>query len=153
MRILLFQTESFSYQAQQTGSPEAVPLGQAQSLDQASVSTPEPVAAQADIHGAAIAFIHMEAEDEQRAAGLLAQAIKYFRWYSRKRECRHLVLHSFAHLDEARASAAFSKVFLNDLEQALKQHELEVQQTPFGWSLAWEMKVLGHAYAKTFKRL
>lgn len=138
MRLLLFQAQHFEYRAAQRGSP----LG---------AETPQPENER--IEHALIAFLQMEPIDEQRPEALLNQAVKYFRWYTRKRQLTRILLHSFAHLAEERSSPEFALDFFNKLEDKLQQHQLEVSQTPFGWSLEWDLKVEGHAFAKTFKVL
>jgi len=84
---------------------------------------------------------------------VLKQAVKYFRWFARKREVSRLVLHSFAHLAEERSSPGFARDLLAALGEQLELHGFEVRHTPFGWSLQWTMAVEGHGYAKTFKSL
>lgn len=138
MRLLLFQAKSFRYQATQKGSPLALE---------------EPPVASGELNNAVVAFIQMEPRDEQRDNAVLDQAVKYFRWYTRKRELKRVLLHSFAHLSEERSSPEFALAFFQRLENQLKHHDLDVSQTPFGWSLQWDLSVEGHAFAKTFKVL
>ena len=138
MRLLIFQAHHFDYQASQRGSPLANEMANP---------------AQERIEDALIAFIQMEPRDEERDKAVLDQAVKYFRWYARKREMNRIVLHSFAHLAEERSSPEFALAFFQQLQEKLEQYDYQVSQTPFGWSLEWDLKVQGHAYAKTFKVL
>ena len=138
MKLLVFLAEVFEYEASERGSP----LGAEQ---------PEP---QEDrVEGAIVAFVQCEPRDEERGEAVLKQAVKYFRWFSRKREVSRLVLHSFAHLAEERSSPEFAHDLLETLGDRLEGHGFDVHHTPFGWSLRWTMSVEGHGYAKTFKSL
>ena len=104
-------------------------------------------------HGSVEADSHTDDVTDPRGDAVLKQAVKYFRWFSRKREVSRLVLHSFAHLAEERSSPEFARDLLQELGGRLGGHGFEVHHTPFGWSLQWTMSVEGHGYAKTFKSL
>ena len=138
MKLLVFLAESFDYRASEAGSPLAE-------------DPPEPAAD--TIENAIVAFIQCEPRDEERDAAVLKQAVKYFRWFARKRGVERLVLHSFAHLAEERSSPGFARDLLAELGDSLADHGFDVHHTPFGWSLQWTMSVEGHGYAKTFKSL
>ena len=138
MKLLVLLAERFEYTASEPGSP----LAPAQ---------PEPAAD--CVERAIVAFAQCEPRDEERGEAVLKQAVKYFRWFARKREVTRLVLHSFAHLGEERSSPEFARELLAELGDRLEGHGFEVHHTPFGWSLQWTMSVEGHGYAKTFKQL
>ena len=138
MKLLVFLVESFEYRASERGSPLAEEL-------------PQP--SEDRIEGAIVAFVQCEPRDEERGDAVLKQAVKYFRWFSRKRGVERLVLHSFAHLAEERSSPEFARDLLQALGDRLEEHGFEIRHTPFGWSLQWSMSVEGHGYAKTFKSL
>ena len=138
MKLLVFLAESFEYEASEAGSPLAA-------------EKPDPAGDR--VENAVVAFIQCEPHDEERGDALLKQAVKYFRWFSRKRGVTRLVLHSFAHLAEERSSPEFARDLLAALGDRLLEHGFEVHHTPFGWSLRWSMGVEGHGYAKTFKSL
>jgi hypothetical protein len=138
MKLLVFLTESFHYEACEAGSP---------------LAKAEPEPASDRVEDAIVAFIQCEPRDEERGEAVLKQAVKYFRWFARKREVSRLVLHSFAHLAEERSSPEFARDLLVALGEQLERHGNEVHHTPFGWSLQWTMAVEGHGYAKTFKSL
>jgi hypothetical protein len=138
MKLLVFLTRNFEYEASEAGSPLAS-------------GVPEPARGRVD--NAIVAFIQCEPRDEERGDAVLKQAVKYFRWFSRKRDVSRLVLHSFAHLAEERSSPEFARDLLQALGDQLEGHGFEVHHTPFGWSLQWNMSVEGHGYAKTFKSL
>ena len=138
MKLLVFLTDSFEYSACEAGSPLAPEV-------------PEPESDR--VEGSIVAFIQCEPRDEERGEAVLKQAVKYFRWFARKRGVERLVLHSFAHLAEERSSPEFARDLLRELGERLEEHGFEIHHTPFGWSLKWTMSVAGHGYAKTFKSL
>ena len=138
MKLLVFLVETFSYEAGERSSPLAA-------------EQPEP--STDHIENAVVAFVQCEPRDETRGDAVLKQAVKYFRWFARKRGVSRLVLHSFAHLSEERSSPEFAGHLLRALGDQLAGHGFEVHHTPFGWSLRWSMSVEGHGYAKTFKSL
>jgi hypothetical protein len=138
MKLLIFLAESFEFRASEAGSPLAD-------------AAPDPEAG--GVENAVVAFLQCEPRDEDRGEAVLKQAVKYFRWLSRKRGTSRLLLHSFAHLAEERSSPEFARDLLAELGQRLEDHGFEIHHTPFGWSLQWTMSVEGHGYAKTFKSL
>ena len=138
MKLLVFLARRFEYTASEPGSPLAD-------------ERPEPETDRVD--GAIVAFVQCEPRDEERGEAVLKQAVKYFRWFARKRGVERLVLHSFAHLAEERSSPEFARDLLAALGDRLVGHGFDVHHTPFGWSLEWTMSVEGHGYAKTFKSL
>lgn len=138
MKLLVFLVEAFEYVASEPGSPLAA-------------DRPEPPADR--VERAIVAFVQCEPHDETRGEAVRKQAVKYFRWFARKRGVTRLVLHSFAHLAEERSSAEFARDLLETVGTQLEEHGFEVHHTPFGWSLQWTMSVEGHGYAKTFKAL
>jgi hypothetical protein len=138
MKLLVFLAENFEYRASERGSP---------------LGAEEPHPSEDRVEGTVVAFVQCEPRDEERGDAVLKQAVKYFRWFSRKREVSRLVLHSFAHLAEERSSPEFARDLLQALGDRLEGHGFDVHHTPFGWSLQWTMSVEGHGYAKTFKSL
>jgi len=138
VKLLVFLTESFEFQASEPGSP---------------LAEEDPIPPDGRFGGAIVAFVQCEPRDEARGEAVLKQAVKYFRWFARKRGVTKLVLHSFAHLADERSSPEFARDLLAELEGQLECHGFEVNHTPFGWSLRWSMSVEGHGYAKTFKSL
>ena len=63
------------------------------------------------------------------------------------------MLHSFGHLAEQKAPAAFAEAFIGDLATRLASAGYRVETTPFGWSCEWTMAVHGEPIAKVFKAL
>jgi hypothetical protein len=102
---------------------------------------------------ALVVFLHAEAEDEGREKALLGRVLKNVKWLAGKRELRRVVLHSFGHLSESKASAEFAERFLGSLEERLAESGFAVWLTPFGYTCEWELSVFGESIAKVFKTL
>jgi hypothetical protein len=138
VKLLVFLTESFEFEASEPGSP---------------LAEQPPAPSEGRFGEAIVAFVQCEPRDETRGEAVLKQAVKYFRWFARKRGLTRLVIHSFAHLADERSSPEYARDLLATLGDRLEEHGFEVHHTPFGWSLRWSMSVSGHGYAKTFKSL
>ena len=138
MKVLSFLAPRFAWRAEvaASGAPaEPPPPGEAQDC--------------------VVAFVHLEPGDlEPRArASKLRTLRKHLEWLARKRSSTSFVLHSFTHLAGASAAAEGARLFLDDLARALAERGASVQQTPFGWSCAWELAVHGESLAKVWKEL
>jgi hypothetical protein len=102
---------------------------------------------------AAVIFVHVEPRDEIDPAGLETKFVKNVKWIAGKRGLKAVVLHSFTHLDEARASPQFAEAFLQGAAARLRNTGYQVTLTPFGWVCEWELSVFGESLAKVFKPL
>ena len=91
--------------------------------------------------------------DGEARAKKLRTLRKHLEWLARKRELRNHVLHSFTHLAGASADGEGARVFLAELASSLTERGASVQQTPFGWSCAWELEVYGESLAKVWKEI
>ncbi|WP_269634932.1 threonyl-tRNA synthetase editing domain-containing protein [Methanohalobium evestigatum] len=64
-----------------------------------------------------------------------------------------IVLHSFAHLSSSVSSPEFAEEIIFDIEEKLKDKEIEVHTTPFGYFSEFSIHVNGESIAKTFKEI
>jgi hypothetical protein len=136
MKLLMFQARRFWFAPFERTLPEAGDAPQAQ-----------------EIAEAVVAFLHAEAEDEADANGLETKAVKNVKWLAGKRGLRHIVLHSFTHLAESKASPTFAEAFLQSAAERLRRTGYDVTLTPFGWVCEWELAVYGESLAKVYKAL
>ena len=103
-----------------------------------------------EIFDAVIGLIHSEAIDEENAPGVEKKLVKNLKWGARKNETRRVVLHTFSHLAETKASADFTKSLLMRVEERLGKAGYEVSQTPFGYFLDLDLQAPGRSTARIF---
>ncbi len=103
-----------------------------------------------EIRDAVIGLIHAEACDEENAAGVEKKLVKNLKWGARKNETQRIVLHTFSHLAETKASAAFTKALLARAGERLSGAGYEVSQTPFGYFLDLDLQAPGRSTARIF---
>jgi hypothetical protein len=136
MKLLMFQARRFWYR------PFSKTLEQA-----------EDVSGEEEVPEAAVIFVHAEAEDEQRRSKVLIKALKNIKWLANKRGLKNIVLHSFTHLADSKASPEFAHGFLEEVAGRLQQTGYKVWLTPFGYVCEWELAVYGESLAKVFKEI
>jgi len=138
MKVLAFLARRFTWQAEVAAADT-------------SGSPPPPGEARECV----VAFVHLEPGDldPEARASKLRTLRKHLEWLARKRELQNHVLHSFTHLAGASADAEGARAFLAELGTALAERGASVQQTPFGWSCAWELDVHGESLAKVWKEI
>lgn len=102
-----------------------------------------------------VVFLHAEAADEtgERRGAVLRQTLKHVKWLANKRGLKNVVLHSFAHLGGAGASASFTEAFLNEIGGRLRANGYSVWLTPFGYFCEWDLSVYGDSLAKVWKEI
>lgn len=116
------------------------------SLESASETDQQKV-----IENAVAGFIHVEKKDEENSSKVETKLIKNLKWAARKNDTERIVLHSFSHLSESKASYEMTKQLLNNSEKRLKDSNYEVYQTPFGYFLDLNVKAPGTPLARLFK--
>lgn len=133
MKLLMIYTDRFAY------NPAVKTLD-----EEPECSTP------GEIRDTVVGLIHAEAEDEDNATGVEKKLVKNLKWGARKNETQRIVLHTFSHLAETRASAAFTKALLARAEERLRGAGYEVWQTPFGYFLDLDLQAPGRSTARIF---
>jgi len=103
------------------------------------------------IKNAIVGFIHVEEKDEANFAKVETKLVKNLKWAARKNNTERILLHSFTHLSESKASSEITKQLMDNSEKRLKQSEYEVYQTPFGYFLDLEVDAPGNPLARLFK--
>jgi len=101
-----------------------------------------------------LAFIQVEESDEEKdVISREKKLVNHLKWTARKNNCQRVILHSFAHLSESKASLEFTKELFDLAEQRLKNADFETAQTPFGYFLDLEIKAPGYSFARIWASL
>lgn len=100
-----------------------------------------------------VGFIHVEPQDAEQASSVETHLVKQLKWAARKNETNRILLHSFAHLAEEKASPEFTKELLQNAEDRLVAAGYEASQTPFGFFLDLQLRAPGYPLARLFKSI
>src|SRR6056297_3293815 len=98
-----------------------------------------------------VAFIQVEAEDKENEKSIKKNLRNTLKWIDRKNQPEHLLLHSFAHLSDSKASPEYTQEFLNHIEGWMKERNYSISQTPFGYFLDLQIEAPGFSLARVFK--
>jgi len=103
---------------------------------------------------AILAFIQVEAKDEEKdVASREKKLVNHLKWTARKNEANRIILHSFAHLSESKASVDFTRELFNLAEKRLQNAGYETAQTPFGYFLDLQIDAPGYSLARIWAEL
>ena len=127
-------TDSFSYH------PRLKSLDEYETVDEGKT-----------IENAILAFIHAEESDEEDMKKVETKLVKNLKWAAKKNETNKVILHSFAHLSESKASAEYTKELFDKVEVRMKNADYETDQTPFGYFLDLNLNAPGYSLARIFK--
>ncbi len=101
-----------------------------------------------------VGFIQGEAEDEEKALNKLEKTlVKNLKWGAGKNNTKKVILHSFAHLSESKATPEFTKKVFDLAQTRLENAEYETFQTPFGYFLDLQVDAPGFSQARMFKSI
>ena len=101
---------------------------------------------------ALVGFIQVEEHDtEKEILKVEKNLVKNLKWGARKNDTNFVVLHSFAHLSESKASPEFTKRIFDLAEKRLQNAAYETSQTPFGYFLDLDIQAPGFSQARMFK--
>lgn len=102
-------------------------------------------------YGAIVIFVHAEADDEQKRAGVVEKFTKNAKWLAGKFATKNVVLHSFNHLGMSKAAPEFALSVIDEVEARLTRTGYAVMRTPFGYFNEFQMHVAGDSLAKVYK--
>lgn len=101
-----------------------------------------------------LAFVQVEESDEEKdVKSREKKLVNHLKWTSRKNNCKSVILHSFAHLSESKASVEFTKELFDLAEKRLQNADFKTAQTPFGYFLDLEIKAPGFSLARIWATL
>ncbi len=126
MRVLMLYADQFAYKTSVKG-----------------LEGTEEVHEEKSIQKALVGFIHVEPQDEENLNAKETRLIKNLKWAARKNETNVIVLHSFAHLSEAKANPEATKKLFDNAQQRLQKSGYQAYQTPFGYFLDIDLKLRG----------
>ena len=103
---------------------------------------------------AILAFIQVEQTDEENdIKSREKKLVNHLKWVARKNETNRVILHSFAHLSESKASPEFTRKLFDLAEKRLQNAEYYTAQTPFGYFLDLSIKAPGFSLARVWASL
>ncbi|MDD4107251.1 MAG: threonyl-tRNA synthetase editing domain-containing protein [Prolixibacteraceae bacterium] len=137
MKVLVMYVDEFSY------SPAQKNLESAEDITEGAKYT-----------GSILAFIQVEQEDEEYdVKSREKKLVNHLKWTARKNDCKKIILHSFAHLSDSKASTDFTKKIFDLAEERLSNGGYITAQTPFGYFLDLNIKAPGHSLARIWATL
>jgi hypothetical protein len=97
------------------------------------------------------AFIQAEAGDEDDLKGVEKKLVKNLKWAAGKNNTKKVMLHSFAHLSDSKASPEFTAELFARAIDRMENADYETYTTPFGYFLDLDIKAPGYSLARLFK--
>ncbi|NLO70821.1 MAG: hypothetical protein GX102_07785 [Porphyromonadaceae bacterium] len=137
MKVLVMYVDEFSYTPAQK-----------------NLDTAEEITGGAAFTDSILAFVQVEESDEEYdVKSREKKLVNHLKWTARKNDCKNIILHSFAHLSESKASAEFTKEIFDLSEIRLQNGGYTTAQTPFGYFLDLSIKAPGHSLARIWASL
>ncbi len=137
MKVLVMYMEEFSYQPAQKNLENIEDVSKGQTFNDCIV-----------------AFVQVEESDEEYdVKSREKKLVNHLKWTARKNNCKNVVLHSFAHLSESKASVEFTKELFDLAEIRLQNAAFTTAQTPFGYFLDLNIKAPGFSLARIWASL
>ncbi len=116
-----------------------------------TLETAEDIEGVKTFNNVLVAFIQSEEKDEADIAGTEKKLVKNLKWAAKKNESKNVVLHSFAHLSESKASPEFTKALFDKTEARMKNADYDCGQTAFGYFMDLNVQAPGYSQARIFK--
>ena len=137
MKVLVMYVDEFGYKPAQK-----------------NIETAKEVTEGATFKDSIVAFIQVEESDEEKdVRSREKKLVNHLKWTARKNNCKNIILHSFAHLSESKATAEFTKEIFDQAEIRLQNAEFTTAQTPFGYFLDLNIKAPGYSLARIWAAL
>lgn len=137
MKVLVIYTTHFGYAPKIKNTTEA-----------------EEISEEKTFNNCLVAFIQVEESDEEQSViSREKKLVNHLKWTLRKNNCTKIILHSFAHLSESKASFEFTKQIFDAAEKRLQNASIETAQTLFGYFLDLDIKAPGFSLARIWTSL
>ena len=134
MKLLLWYMENFSYKTAAKG------LEGVSDLDEEGA-----------FQNAVVGFVHLEEKDAEAVGSTVTKLIKNLKWLAGKWKTKQVVLHSFAHLAESKASADVVRAVFARARERLEASGYTVGETPIGYFLDIHIDAPGRSLARVWK--
>ncbi len=100
------------------------------------------------------AFIQVEEDDESKElSGREKKLVNHLKWTARKNNTNTIILHSFAHLSDSKASVDYTRSLFNLAQKRLQNGGYTANQTPFGYFLDLSIEAPGFSLARIWASL
>lgn len=137
VKVLILFVDEFSYFPQQKNLENTEEITEGKQFSKALLS-----------------FIQVEQTDEENdLKSREKKLVNHLKWVARKNETNSIILPSFAHLSESKASPEFTKELFNEAEKRLLNAGYLVAQTPFGYFLDLNIKAPGFSQVRIWASL
>ena len=137
MKVLVIYCKSFSYHPASKTLPDS-----------------DDVTTGKTHHDCIAAFIQVEREDEEKeVSGREKKLVNHLKWTARKNDTNTIILHSFAHLADSKASVEYTKSIFNLAQERLNNGGYLTEQTPFGYFLDLNIEAPGFSLARIWATL
>lgn len=137
MKVLVMYADEFGYSPAQKNLEKA-----------------EEVTSGKEFTDCILAFIQVEESDEEfEVKSREKKLVNHLKWTARKNNCKKIVLHSFAHLSDSKATAEYTKKLFDLAEARLQNGGYSTAQTPWGYFLDLSLKAPGHSLARIWASL
>jgi predicted deacetylase len=137
MKVLVIYCSKFSY------TPASKTLSEVEEVNEG-----------AGFENCIAAFIQIEQEDEEKdVLSREKKLVNHLKWTARKNNTNVIVLHSFAHLSDSRASLDFTRTVFDKAEERLRNAGYVTHQTPFGYFLDLDIHAPGFSLARIWATL
>jgi hypothetical protein len=101
-----------------------------------------------------VAFIQIEEEDEAKElSGREKKLVNHLKWTARKNNTNTIILHSFAHLSDSKASVNYTMSLFDLAQKRLRNGGYVAEQTPFGYFLDLNIDAPGFSLARIWATL
>lgn len=121
---------------------------------QKNLEIAEKITSGKQFSNAVLAFIQIEQADEENdVKSREKKIVNHLKWVARKNETKTVVLHSFAHLSDSKASPGFTRAVFDEAEKRLRNAGYITAQTPFGYFLDLNIKAPGFSLARIWASL
>ncbi|MEE9116643.1 MAG: threonyl-tRNA synthetase editing domain-containing protein, partial [Thermoplasmata archaeon] len=91
-----------------------------------------------------VAFTAIEKQDEKYALGSAEAAAKEIADVARKVQTNNIMLYAYAHLSSSLPNPDKALEIFREIEIKLKEYELNVHRSPFGWYKSFNIACKGH---------